>query len=191
MPATDKPKLARGPIWLREAIAKLGDHVEANAPVSSHEVEVVSTPKGKVLFTPGQKSGSGASVGHPWKVVRGSGTSFTLKSGTVNAMVPSNMTASFTATTAGKWVWIKATLNSEGTITALILQSNNTPPTPPTGWFAADAAPTIAYYPLCKVTSVSGEISDIDQVVKTNIALSRSTVAVSCALNKYQLVWTE
>lgn len=61
MPATDKPQLNRGPIWLRKAIAQMGDHVKANAPVSSHEVEVVSTPKGKVLFTPGQKAGAATS----------------------------------------------------------------------------------------------------------------------------------
>lgn len=136
------------------------------------------------------KSGANASD-HAWKFRAEGGTGFTLTSGHVNSIIPSNMTATFTASTAGKFVWVKATLDAYGSITALILESNDTPPAPSTAWFNAESPPEFAYYPLVKITSASGTITKIEQICSSNLSLDRTTSAVGCALNEYMLAWRE
>lgn len=137
------------------------------------------------------KPGGGTAADHAWKFRSEGGTDFTLTAGHVNSMVPSNMTTTFSASTAGKFVWVKATLDAYGSVTAVILESSNTPPTPSTAWFNAESPPTYAYYPLCKITSASGAISRIEQICSSNLTLTRDTSAVGCSLNEYQVRWIE
>lgn len=128
---------------------------------------------------------------HAWKFRKEGGTDFTLTTGTVDSMVPSNMTTTFSASPDGKFVWVKATLDEYGAVTAVILESSNTPPTPSNAWFNAEAPPTYAYYPLVKITSASGSITRIEQICSSNLTLARDTSAVGCSLNEYMVRWIE
>jgi hypothetical protein len=129
------------------------------------------------------KGGGGSTVDHPWRI-RTSGSGYQLTPGSVNGLVPGNVTTTFSK---NRYVWVKATLDANGAVTAVQMQSAAAPPNIPPSWFSAANPPTLAYYPVAYVDDDGVTY----QMCSSNLSLTRNVVQIDCALSQYMIRWQE
>lgn len=122
-------------------------------------------------------------VDHPWRI-RTLGDDYKLTPGSVNSLVPSNMATTFTK---NRYMWVKATLDADGAVTAVEMQSAATPPNLQPTWFNADAPPANAYYPVAYVD----DDRTTYQMCSKNLSLTRSVVQIDCSLSQFMIRWEE
>jgi hypothetical protein len=129
------------------------------------------------------KGGDGSSKDHPWRI-RTSGSDYKLTPGSVNGLVPSNMTTTFSK---NRYIWVKATLDANGAVSAVQMQSAASPPKIPPSWFSAANPPTLAYYPVAYVDDDGVTY----QMCSSNLSLTRDVVQTDCALSQFMIRWQE
>ncbi len=127
--------------------------------------------------------GGSSTVDHPWRI-RASGSGYQLTPGSVNGLVPGNVTTTFSK---NRYVWVKATLDANGAVTAVQMQSAATPPNLPPTWFNAESPPSLAYYPVAYVDDDGATY----QMCSSNLSLTRTAVQVGCMLSQFMIRWEE
>lgn len=182
---THKPRPGGGSVPSR-AFVRWGTLMRVLAPliqsgkISVEGIEVQEIAQGVHLRS---KGGGGSTVDHPWRI-RSSGNSYKLTPGSVNGLVPGNVSTSFTK---NRYVWVHATLNAYGWVTAVEMQSAASPPNIPPSWFSADAPPTDAYYPVAYVDDDGVTY----QMCSRNLSLTRNVVQIDCAMSQFMIRWEE
>jgi hypothetical protein len=181
---TQKAKPAAGSVPSR-AFVRWGTLMRLLAPliqggrISVEGIEAQEIAGGVHLRT----KGGAAAQDHPWSI-RSAGNQYKLTPGSVNGMVPGNVTTSFNK---NRYVWVHATLDAQGSVTAVEMQSAASPPNIPPSWFSADAPPTDAYYPVAYVDDDGVTY----QMCSSNLSLTRNVVQTSCTLNQFMIRWEE
>jgi hypothetical protein len=181
---TQKAKPAAGSIPSR-AFVRWGTLMRLLAPliqggrISVEGIEAQEIAGGVHL----RAKGGGGTQDHPWRI-RTAGSGYKLTPGSVNGVVPSNMEATFQK---NRYIWVKATLDANGTATAVEMQSGQNPPNVPPGWFNAEAPPEFAYYPVAFID----EDRVTHQMCSSNLSLTRNVVQVNCTLNLFMIRWEE
>ena len=125
----------------------------------------------------------GSTVDHPWRI-RTAGSDYKLTPGSVNGLVPDNVTTTFSK---NRYVWVKATLDAYGSVTVVEMQSAAAPPNIPPSWFSASNPPSFAYYPVAYVDADGTTY----QMCSSNLSLTRTVVQIDCALSQYMIRWQE
>lgn len=129
------------------------------------------------------KGGGGSTADHPWRI-RTSGSDYQLTPGSVNGLVPGNVTTTFSK---NRYVWVKATLDADGSVTAVEMQSAAAPPNIPPTWFNLSNPPALAYYPVAYVDADGVTY----QMATKNLSLTRDVVQANCTTNQYMIRWSE